>query len=133
MDYPLLESFVAMTNQYYVVEKPFEIHWLAELEARPGGMFSLPIYKKSKMRKGDQIFMLIGGQFAVRKKGGDGVKFSVRPRGEPHPDFAKATVETKRVLVDVERLLKKGTLREIPSNQAVRNVKYAVGKFPNKF
>ena len=133
MDYPLLESFVAQKNQYFVVEKPFEIHWLSELERRPGGMFAIPIYKKTKMRKGDQLFVLIGGQFAVRKKGGAGVSFSIRPRAEIDPTFSKATIETKRVLDDVSRLLKKESIREIPQNQAIRNVKYAVGKFPSKF
>ena len=133
MNYPLFESFVAQKNRYFAVEKPFEIHWLAEIERQPGGMFGIPIYKKSKMRKDDQLFILIGGQFAVRKKGGPGVSFSVRPRSEVNPHFAKATVETKRVLDDVERLLKKETIREIPLNQAIRNVKYAVGKFPTKF
>lgn len=132
MNYPLLESFVGR-NRYFVVEKPFEIHWLAELEKRPGGMFAFPIYKKTKLRKGDQLFVLVGGQFAVRKKGGVGVKFSVRPRDEVDPIFSKATAETKKVEDDVERLLKKETIREIPQNQSIRNVKYAVGKFPTKF
>ena len=128
--FPLLESLLTQ-NTYFKVLKPRTLWYLAGHKSQGTGVLALPIFKKTELKKEDQIHVLLGGIFGVRKKGGPGVTIHTRDPKDFDPRFDKARPLRQKQELDILQWEKDKTLVRLSPIEKVPNVRY--GKFPSRF
>jgi len=129
-NYPLLESLLTQ-NTYFKVLKPLALWWLAGHKSQGTGVLALPIFKKTELKKEDQIHVLVGGIFGVRKKGGAAVSIHTRDPKNFDPRFDKSRALRQKQEIDILQWEKDKTLVRLSPVEKVSNVRY--GKFPSSF
>ena len=129
-NYPLLEVLLTQ-NTYFKVLKPLTVWWLKGHKPMGTGTLALPQFEKTELKKEDQIHVLVGGIFGVRKKGGAAATIHTRDPKDFDPRFDKARALRQKQEIDILQWEKDRTLVRLDPDERVRNVRY--GSPPKRF
>jgi hypothetical protein len=129
-NFPLLESLLTQ-NTYFKVLKPLTVWWLSGHKEMGRGALALPQFQKTELKKDDQIHVLVGGIFGVRKNGGDAVTIHTRDPKNFDPRFDKARTLRQKQEVDILQWEKDRTLVRLDPAEKISGARY--GKSPSRF